>query len=111
MFLLTFKSSKRRRDHRFTASPHAVPGRHGHLALRQGACLVAADHRGTAQRLHGRQLPHQHVLLHHVAAADGERDGDAERDALGDRRDGQGDRYEHHVEGSATLRVVAVPSV
>mmetsp|Transcript_43354 Transcript_43354/g.94395 ORF Transcript_43354/g.94395 Transcript_43354/m.94395 type:complete len:1132 (-) Transcript_43354:88-3483(-) len=87
------------------ANARAEHVHHGHLALSQSAGLVTADHRGRAKRLHRCQLAHEHVLLDHVTAADGERDRHTERDALRDRRHSKGHRDEDHVEPGRTVGV------
>mmetsp|Transcript_80590 Transcript_80590/g.250082 ORF Transcript_80590/g.250082 Transcript_80590/m.250082 type:complete len:337 (-) Transcript_80590:804-1814(-) len=90
------------------AGPHV---HHGHLALRQSPGLVAADDRGRAERLHRRELPHEHVLLHHGLAAEGQGDRDAQGNALRDRSHRQGHRDEDHVDPSRVRRIVRVAGV
>mmetsp|Transcript_5158 Transcript_5158/g.12275 ORF Transcript_5158/g.12275 Transcript_5158/m.12275 type:complete len:726 (-) Transcript_5158:864-3041(-) len=84
---------------------------HGHLTLGEGSGLVAANHRGRSQSLHRSELADQDVLLDHVAAADGQRDGDTQRDALWDGCHGQGHGNQHHVQRRRALRGVEVLSL
>mmetsp|Transcript_18189 Transcript_18189/g.63927 ORF Transcript_18189/g.63927 Transcript_18189/m.63927 type:complete len:865 (-) Transcript_18189:138-2732(-) len=81
--------------------PTGVHFHHSHLALGEGAGLVAANNRGRSEGLHGRQLAHQDIVLDHFLAADGERDRHTKRDALRNGRNGQGDSDEDHVEYGA----------
>ena len=71
---------------------------HAHLVLRERAGLVGADNGGGAHRLAGMHLAHQVVGLQHAAHAQGQREGDAHGQTLGDGHDDERDGYHHRLE-------------
>ena len=78
--------------------PGRCPERqHGHLVAGQGTGLVGADHRGGAERLHGRQLADDGVTRRHALHPDGECDGDDGRQSLRDGADRQRDGEDEHL--------------
>ena len=54
------------------------------------AGLVGAEHVDVAQRLHGVELLHQHVLAEQAHGAEGVGEGDGEHEAVGDQRQDDG---------------------
>mmetsp|Transcript_57018 Transcript_57018/g.144754 ORF Transcript_57018/g.144754 Transcript_57018/m.144754 type:complete len:413 (+) Transcript_57018:2242-3480(+) len=84
---------------------------HGHLALSQGAGLVAADDGSGPQRLNRRKLANKHVLLDHITAADGQGDGHTKRDALGNGGNSERHRDQDHVQPRGARQVRGVPPV
>jgi len=73
-----------------------VKGLDPHAVLGQRAGLVRADVGDRAERLDRRQATDQRVGAHHLARAEGERDGHHRRQRLGNRRHGEADRGEEH---------------
>ena len=68
-----------------------------HLVFGQGPGLVRADHGCAAQRLHGRQPPHQRMAFDHALDADRQRDRDDSRQRLWHNGHGQGDAEDEHL--------------
>lgn len=72
-----------------------------HLVGGEGACLVGADNRCTAQGLHWGQAANDGILLGHATRAEGQAGGDDSRQAF---RDGG------HSQGHSNLKVIDGPS-
>ena len=80
------------------AGPMSRALRSLHRVDRQGSGLVRTDEGDRAQRLDGRQPPHQRVDLHHPACAQRQQDGHDGRQRFGNGRDREADRRHGHQE-------------
>ena len=69
-----------------------------HFVLGQRAGLVGGNDAGGAERLDGRQVPHDGVASCHALDADREHRGDDRRQPFGHGRDGERDAEDQHVE-------------
>ena len=75
----------------------------GHLAGGEGPGLGAADDVRRAQRLDGREPPHERLLVDQPLDRQGEADRDDRRERLRDDRDGEGDAPDEHLEDREAL--------
>ena len=71
---------------------------HGQAALGDGAGLVGEQHRQAAGGLQAVDLAHQHVVLDHADALEGQQYAGEHRQALGHRADDDGDGHGHRLD-------------